>query len=476
MNLFAFPDDRILSTYNFDEKVIFLTKKGWLLYNREFGKRIEVDFSIEFDLVGKINHIDLINNVNWWNPIYNRWTSGSFKYEDYRTDSLLIILKIYSGLVKYNITKVINFTAIPHHIDSLLLSIAAKYNNCSQIFLYANVFDGRLIPICHKGEFINRSLAFNNISSINYQDVINDFILNKSKGNPPKLNTKISLFKTNFLFASLYLIFLSFNSLLRRIANRWRKENSVFDFYEKTSFIENWGMLCSQKSYLIAFNKYKLSLKSSYDLLKSNNLYFVLAAHYQPEATSFPEGGDWSNHINIICKLKGLGIQHIAYKEHPATKLFIDNVVGMTKVGMYRSKFYFDKLKELNCVILHEAVNLSISDNLCENYLPITITGTIALERSLAGLKTIVVGEPWFKGLPGTYSFEDLERGDVIIDKVFLKKNSKLAEESFQFLLTLLNNNTIANYLGVGSGVPSNNNFDKESFLESLNNILKTKE
>lgn len=474
MELLAFPSDLIIERYYSDKNIVFLLKNGWLVFSEELNKRIIIDFDINFD--NEIEIKEIINDINWWNPIYNRWTSDSFKYEDYRTDSLLIILKIYSGLLKYNISKIINFTAIPHHIDSLLLSIAASKKNCSQIFLYANVFDVRLLPICHKGEFLNRSIVFKNVSSINYQDIIHDFLLNKSFDKPPKLNTKVSLLKTNFLFANLYLLFLSMNSLLRKIANRWRGKKSIFDFYKETSFIENWGMLCSQNSFLKEFTKNKLSLKCSYELLNSKNIYIVLAAHYQPEATSFPEGGDWNNHINIICKLRGLGLKHIAYKEHPATKLYFDNVVGMTKVGMYRSNSYIKKLKELNCVILHEGVNLSISDNLCENYLPITITGTIALERSLAGLKTIVVGEPWFKGLPGTYSFEDLERSDVIIDKVFLKKNSQLAEESFQFLLTLLNNNTIANYLGVGSGVPSNNNFDKESFLESLDNILKTKE
>ena len=411
--------------------------------------------------------------MNWWSPIFNRWTSHSFKYEDYRVDSINIILKLYSGLVKYKITKVVNFTAIPHHIDSLLLSIAAKANSCEELHLYANVFDGRLIPISQFSENSSRSTTTKISSKVDYREILKDFISNKLNGNPPKLNTKVNKYKKSYYLALFYLIFLSISNSIRLILPRKKLYNSIFDFFIETNFYENVKMLTSQKLYLSKFDNIKLSLDRSYETLRGSEVLFVLAAHFQPEATSFPEGGNWASHIEILYKLKSMGISNIAYKEHPATRLYFDKIVGMTKVGMYRSKSYLNKLIELNCLILDERVNLSISDSLCENYFPITITGTIALERSLAGLKTIVVGEPWFKGLPGIYSFDDLANIKNQINFDFLKIDIQIAQKSTEFLLNLLNDKTLDNYLGIGTGKPLNSSEEKEKFFKSLDILLK---
>ena len=197
MILFAFPNDELYNRYFSNKDIIYLCNDGWHLYDENKKVRVFYLFEILYPVLEDLDFINIKNQLSWWSPIFNRWASYSFKYEDYRVDSINIILKLYSGLVKFKITKVVNFTAIPHHIDSLLLSIAAKASSCEELHLYANVFDGRLLPISHTVKDSCRSTTTVISSKIDYTSILKEFISNKSNGNPPKLNTKISSFKKN---------------------------------------------------------------------------------------------------------------------------------------------------------------------------------------------------------------------------------------------------------------------------------------
>ena len=84
--------------------------------------------------------------------------------------------------------------------------------------------------------------------------------------------------------------------------------------------------------------------------------------------------------------------------------------------------------------------------------MPITVSGTLALERSLAGLYTIVTGYPWYKGLPGTINLSEIKSLSQI-DQDWKKQDPELAEKATEFLKKLLNRKTILNALGIGSGV-----------------------
>ena len=63
-------------------------------------------------------------------------------------------------------------------------------------------------------------------------------------------------------------------------------------------------------------------------------------------------------------------------------------------------------LKKLNVDFL--PMNLNVNSKAFDNILPITISGTIAIERSLKGLKTIVAGNPWYIKMPGIIKFNSL--------------------------------------------------------------------
>ena len=83
--------------------------------------------------------------------------------------------------------------------------------------------------------------------------------------------------------------------------------------------------------------------------------------------------------------------------------------------------------------------------------IPITITGTIAIERSLLGLHTLVFGNPWYKGLPGTIHINDITTL-CDIPAAWISPCEKIANEARSFLESRLSFNTITNAAGIGVG------------------------
>ena len=144
---------------------------------------------------------------------------------------------------------------------------------------------------------------------------------------------------------------------------------------------------------------------------------------------------------------------------------------GLTKVGISRSESYINILKNLGCVFLPVNFILSVNNN-SNWYLPITITGTIAIERALAGLHTIYSGEPWYKGMPGTIHLDDIKSLEQI-PLNWINYDPKIEKEAKKFLEKILNNKTIANAPGIGSGVKDFSLASTEDFKNGILKIIK---
>ena len=60
-------------------------------------------------------------------------------------------------------------------------------------------------------------------------------------------------------------------------------------------------------------------------------------------------------------------------------------------------------------IIIAACVGVTVGGtSLIANSIVLTCTGSIAIERSLQGLKTVICGYPWFGELPGTIRIEDI--------------------------------------------------------------------
>jgi hypothetical protein len=215
-----------------------------------------------------------------------------------------------------------------------------------------------------------------------------------------------------------------------------------------------------------------MSNKNFDELRLNKKPKLLIMAHYQPEASSFPEGDRYYNHIDIALTIRNKGYKDkILYKEHPSTLCYLQPIIGLTKVGTTRSKEYLDLLKKMGCVFLPTNKFLSFEKNY--NWcLPITITGTIAVERSLIGLHTIYTGSPYWKNMPGTIHIDQIKSLENL-PKEWTKIDVNISNKTKSFLLNLLNNKTITNISGIGSGVFDNAKESEKNFKSAILKISK---
>jgi hypothetical protein len=169
----------------------------------------------------------------------------------------------------------------------------------------------------------------------------------------------------------------------------------------------------------------------------------VIFAHYQPEASSFPESGVYANTIDMVMKLRSSGYSgDIFYKEHPYLLASLYSVKKYpTRIGTARSIEYYEQLRALDCRFIND---IPFDD---KDYFALTGSGTIALERSLRGFKSIFAGHPWYQGLPGTISLENFLNNDIEKKLFFDQKNIRVA--AFDFLKNQLDNKLMQNGLNL---------------------------
>ena len=126
---------------------------------------------------------------------------------------------------------------------------------------------------------------------------------------------------------------------------------------------------------------------------------------------------------------------------------------------------------DLGCDFIEDTNIEKFGGVLCKKFIPITITGSVTIERSLNGLRTIYSGHPWWKGMPGTINLEKIDHS-FKISSSWLKPNKMIMNETFDFLENVLSKKTLINSPGIGvDGIESNEiNFNK--FKTEFNNLL----
>jgi hypothetical protein len=138
----------------------------------------------------------------------------------------------------------------------------------------------------------------------------------------------------------------------------------------------------------------KISMDTSY-------VYFPL--HYEPERTTLPDGGWYHDQFKAMIALRNLvpNDVKIIVKEHPSQ--FLNIQIGFKG----RSPLFYSLIKNLHNVDI-VGTNIESSDLIYNSQFVATITGTVGLEAALLKKKVLVLGEPWYKGIPNTFSIGDV--------------------------------------------------------------------
>ena len=127
--------------------------------------------------------------------------------------------------------------------------------------------------------------------------------------------------------------------------------------------------------------------------------YFLLALHYQPEETSCPTGGFFSDQRQIVKLLIACLPKNILIyiKEHKTQ--FHPDYEGQTG----RNLNYYKDLQEISDRVKFvgsDADPFTLIDN---SVAVVTISGTIGWEAIIRGKPALVFGRAWYENMPGAF-------------------------------------------------------------------------
>jgi hypothetical protein len=375
----------------------------------EHSSTTDTNHSIDLTSIKLSEYIDAIERLRSWGPILSRNLARGDQYELILRDLAFQVIEWLRTIRQRNCEFAIFETAATHHLENVCFEVACDMAKIVKVFLAHSPFTYRLIPIIQHGDYKNRRRIKSKLN--NWQLPINEINVSSTHWNQ---RVKINQKRENSFLHALGLI--TFKSGIKFLAKLRlgimpkeirRQELNIDD--SQFSFLVLLSLVCRQYlalRYLRSIENEVGSAKLEHaEIGMSESIY--IASHFQPESSSFPIGGKFGNQVDLICEIRrAFPNLKIFYKEHPHIDRY--SVRGaISAVATARSRRYYRNLQSLGVIFLSSRISATEFNALTKNSLVVTISGRVAIERSLDGLRTIVVGQPWYKGMPGTISLED---------------------------------------------------------------------
>lgn len=465
------PYEFLLEQYRGNLKYSIYSNRTLTYWEGESRKEVEISYPST--ICNDINVNEIKSKIDWTMPLWFRWIGDADSYEDYQRICLLFVVSIVQELRRLDVTHAIFFTGVAHHVEYSLIEAACQIAGVQQIYLYPVPFcttSSRLIPVMQYSSIRDRRIIGMNVSNKSIRGEIIEYKQNHLAAKPPKLNERIDREATSFLYAIARVALFGFKQLIKSVIKKNLKQ-SVHPIAQRRGhgFFSSLRMIRRQKS---ALDYYLLKMQSHVyvdKMLETEDGLPILYAHYQPEASTFPEGGDYASHLDVVIAIRKLGYAgKILYKEHPGSWIYFSKIVGFSNVGLCRSIEYYKQLEALGCVFVEPSYKLQ--GIRLQKLFPVTITGSIGIERSIVGSATCCAGIPWFKGAPGIYDIaESFGASGVFYDKQRWQLNPIAGVEWFDNVLSM---KTINNYPGIGTGLTSTAPSDKADFLNEFEELM----
>jgi hypothetical protein len=434
-------------------------------------RTIECDIrTLTSDLPATYSLAHVVAQIRVMGPVLQRSLGKSHTLERDIRELGLLTLKICRVLHKNEVTHAIFETLASHHIPTVCFEIACDLLGIKKVFFSHSTFSPRVIPMIQIGPYSSREIlgicpsftpidCFNlNIFSDSYKEM-----LSVGKSSDEKYLRSL---------AAIFFARLTSNTKKYLLKKKKFVELELGEELLEKSKHSLWmdlELIRIQKKSL----DYLISIEES-DVIKlvskleSDLQVFILYAHYQPEATSFPLGGFFSDHIEIVMRLRNQFPDAIIfYREHPHISLFRFGH-NPTRIGGWRSVQYYKRLEELGCIFISRSIESQKMQDLVLKSMAITMSGTIGLERGIQGLKTIVTGNPWFREMDSITSFEEfLDAGSV--------SDSRISEQSqnVEWIKEVLMNYSLAAPYWANAGLDSQLNYYHE-LVELMKKIAES--
>ena len=434
----------------------------------------------------------------------DRMDSGySFSYQE-RTRLYFTMLTFWLYMVEHYKPRFVIFQETPHSVSSfVLLGVCRNQNIPTLSFLPITVLE-LVLPIRDYVLGLEKVLhMYNKYSEKNYQHACDEM--------PQYLKQYMDDLRTSYQKAIPFYLKERLEQYEYR-ENRVRKFLSIKFWYQKLTKFQRYGeygkttfrtlktvFQCSvlrgsgvapnnylkrpgepiEKSYLTgqewknykkhaAEYKTRLSLiyKSYCREINFDSNYIYVPLNFQPERTSVPEAGRYSNHFLMIKMLSRFLPKDwkIVVKENP-TQLLPD--VGHGERGRYA--YYYDDLISIHNVVLArlDMPQFELIDN---SNAVATLTGTSGWEACVRGKPVLIFGHAWYQGCEGVFYCGDSAQCQNAIE--IIKEGCQINEKKVYYFLYCLFKNGFRGHLNVkrfadmDSGIRSN--------VKHLTRIIKT--
>ena len=417
----------------------------------------------------------------------------SFSYQE-RTRLYLRMLSFWLYMVEHHKPQFVVFQQTPHSVDSfVLLGVCRKQNVPTLSFLPIAALE-LVLPIRDYELGLERVLyMYNNYSEGNYHAAVEEMpqyltqymhnvCASYQKAIPPYLKERLKqkeyhenrirkFLNIRFWYQKLTKLqryghygktaFRTLKTILRRSMTGYPRIAPKNYLKRPGEPIEKSYLTSKEwKKYKRQAARYKRRLSCIYEShcgeINYDSDYIYVPLNFQPERTSVPEAGRFSNQFLMIKMLsyflpKGW---KIVVKESPSQLL---SYAEHGERGRYA--YYYDDLISINNVVLahFHAPQFELIDN---SKAVATLTGTAGWEACARGKPVLVFGHAWYQGCDGVfYCGVDSQCQDAIKK---IKEGYRVNEKKVFYFLYCLFKNGFRGYLNVkrftniDSGIRSN--------------------
>lgn len=348
-----------------------------------------------------------------------------------------IMFDYFAWLLKANCIELILFSNLPHEGPDLILYKIAKLLHIKTILFYQSIFPDKFFYVYDLHDF-------GSFRDIPAKDIKEEISI------PKKHEKNLFYMKYNFKRGIPFsLQTSSFLSLVRSIfdLNHYFRLKSYFktkgsienaqlehDFSDHDTIPDKFfnflaGQCQRYKNHKIS-KKYYFSVKTDKVDLSKNFIYFPL--HLQPELTTSVLGGIYVDQLLAVEKLSKIipPDWHIYIKENPK------------QTEKMRGRWFFTRLNSIkNAKVIPSEFDTYKLMDAC--IFIATITGTAGWEAISGGKNVLIFGNPWYKSLPGVFSFNEAFFLDRILSYTI---DHQELEHEFSTLLGKMGDGVIDEY------------------------------
>jgi hypothetical protein len=411
-----------------------------------FGKMLDPAISHPFTVAPRTGlpqpGIDVVAK-DWrqWISVFSRFADRGDQYDLWVSEIAVRVQLLAELFQEHQISAAVFSTGVSHHMDTMLIQEGLRLAGVPQVHLYSVVINGRLLPLLQSDGIEDRRPLGLGISTYDFSDDLANFKLDGAA------NPSFAIHQTSRRLDRVRLaLTLGMRSAKATVVSH-PAGGGVEALRSGTYGLGTY----SRQMWQVSKARQTLSRLEEQDRALVERLGdeagLIVMAHFQPEATSYAEAGLASNHVDLVAAIRAKGWKGpIVYREHPAQWR---RASPARHLAMARSAQYYSDLQSLGCLFQPSSQDVDPTWLRERRLTPVTMTGSIALERALKGWSTVVTGYPWFVGLPGTLSMADWLLNS---EGQTPEADVAVAQAAEEFLRSTLNQKTLTNAPGIGTG------------------------